>query len=206
MSEQKRDHSFSVTPTPPPESDNDLIGWETLRDAVAEQPEETPSSKVEQALLAQIRVREAEHLAPPPSWWNWAWGVAVALLVAALLWATLKPGIVVEWEAQTDTSITFRLLRASEETERFQVLHTFEAHQASKQYRYVDIYVLPGQTYIYQVEAQESGNLIDERTLVVPGHVALPGQIAVLATGALVGYGAMILLRTSILRPNSVIV
>lgn len=180
---------------PSPLEEDDLVGWETVRDAVAGQSEATPSSSVERALLAKIRVREAEQLAPPPSWWTWAWGVAVALLVTIILWATLNPGLVVEWEAQTDTPVAFQLLRSSGGTENFQALQTFEANQSGERYQYVDLYVWPGQTYVYRVEAHADGRLIDERTLVVPGHVALPGQLAVVITGIMVGYEAVVLVR-----------
>jgi hypothetical protein len=187
---------------PSPLEEDDLIGWETVRDAVAGQSEATPSSSVERALLAKIRVREAEQLAPPPSWWTWAWGVAVALLVTIILWATLNPGLVVEWEAQTDTTVAFQLLRSSGGTEVFQTLQTFEANQSGERYQYVDLYVWPGQTYVYQVEAHADGRLIDERTLVVPGHVALPGQLAVVITGIMVGYEAVVLVRRASYLPH----
>ncbi|MGC9398600.1 MAG: hypothetical protein ACP5HM_05630 [Anaerolineae bacterium] len=174
------------------EQANDLIGWETLREAVAGQPQAAPSPAVERALLAKIRVREAERLAPPPSWWTWVWGVAVALLVSVVLWAALKPGIVVSWTVQAERPTTFRLLRASSATGDFRRLHTFEAAQAPRRYRYVDVYVWPGRTYVYRIEAERSARPDDQRTLVVPGYLALPGQLAVLATGLLVGYGATI--------------
>lgn len=177
------------------EEDAGLIGWEALREAVTDQPEAAPSPTVERALLAKIRVREAETLAPPPSWWTWAWGVAVALLVMALLWATLKPGLVVEWTAQSQVPTTFHLLRSLQGADDFRALHTFEATQAGQPYRYVDIYVWPGQTYVYRVEARDVERVVDRRALVVPGYIALPGQLAVLATGVLVGYGAVILLH-----------
>jgi hypothetical protein len=85
-------------------------------------------------------------------------------------------------------------------------LHTFEATQAGQPYRYVDVYVWPGQTYVYRVEARDAEQVIDQRALVVPGYIALPGQLAVLATGVLVGYGAVIFMQTSNLRPNSVFI
>ncbi len=175
------------------EEDDGLVGWETVREAIVGQPETAPSSLVERALLAKIRVREAERLAPPPSWWTWAWGVAVALLVSVVLWAVLQPGIVLEWTAQTHAVTSFQVLRSSARSDEFWTLHTFDAAQTEQQYRYVDLYVWSGRTYVYRVEARADGRLVDERTLVVPGHVALPGQLAVLATGVLVGYGAVLL-------------
>lgn len=185
---------------PPLEAD-DLVGWETVRDAIAGQPEATPSPAVERALLAKIRVREVEQLAPPPSWWTWAWGVAVAMLVTAILWAALKPGIVLEWAAQSEEPVAFRLRRGLAGGDELRELHAFAPAANQQQYRYVDVYVWPGHTYVYQVEVREGGRLVDQRTLVVPGRVALPGQLAVLVTGVLVGYGAVMLMRRRAVAP-----
>jgi hypothetical protein len=173
-----------------------LIEWDKLRAAVAEQPEVEPSPDLRRRVLAQIRVREADDLAPPPSWWTWAWGVAVALLTMAILWFALKPGIVLEWTAQTtEISATFVLSRAPAGTRDFQRLHTFASREANQRYRYVDVAVWPGRTYVYRVAAYNGGRMLDQRTLTVAGHVALPGQIAVLVTGVLAGYGSVLLVK-----------
>jgi hypothetical protein len=82
-------------------------------------------------------------------------------------------------------------------------LHTFEATQAGQPYRYVDVYVWPGQTYVYRVEARNHNRVLDQRTLVVPGYIALPGQLAIVMTGILVGYGSMLLIQSSGLKLNS---
>ncbi len=178
------------------------VAWEEVRAAVASQPEAEPSPEVRDRVLAEIRVREAEDLAPPPSWWTWAGGVAAAVLVTALLWAALRPGIVVSWTAQTAAPATLHLQRATARGE-FRTLHTFPTERAAQRYRYVDGTVWPWRTYVYRVEARLGDAAIEQHTLTVPGHVALAGQLAVVITGALVGYGSVLLVQrqTRLERP-----
>lgn len=177
-----------------PDQDEGLLDWEELRAVVAEQPEIKPPPEIERRVLAQIRIREAERLTPAPTWYTWAEGVLVAILVTALLWGVLKPGLVLEWEAETIPEVFFRISRAPQGSTEFIMLCGLEATTSATSYRYIDPYVWPGTSYNYRVEALDAtGRVLAERFLVVDALLALPGQLAVLFSGLMVGYGAVVL-------------
>jgi len=177
-----------------PDQDASLLDWEELRNMVAEQPELEPPPEIERRVLAQIRVREAERLTPAPPGYTWAQGALVAILVTALLWGVLKPGLVLEWKTETTPAVFFRISRAPQGSTEFVILSGLEATPAATSYRYIDPYVWPGTSYNYRVEALDAtGRVLAERFLVVAALLALPGQLAVLFSGLMVGYGAVVL-------------
>ncbi len=178
------------------ETDNDegLLDWEELRTVVAEQPELEPPPEIARRVLAQIRVREAERLTPAPTWYTWAQGVLVAILVTALLWGVFKPGLVLEWEAETTAEVFFRISRAPQGSTEFVTLYRLAATPPATSYRYIDVYVWPGTSYNYRVEALDATErVLAERFISVEALLALPGQLAVLFSGLMVGYGAVVL-------------
>ncbi|MEA3308069.1 MAG: hypothetical protein U9Q70_00975 [Chloroflexota bacterium] len=176
------------------DNDEGLLDWEELRTVVAEQTEVEPPPEIERRVLAQIRVREAERLTPAPTWYIWAQGVLVAILVTALLWGAFKPGLALEWEAETTTEIFFRISRTPQGSNEFVALYSLESAPAATSYRYVDVYVWPGTSYIYRVEALDAAEkVLAERFIIVEAVLALPGQLAVLFSGLMVGYGAVVL-------------
>ena len=178
------------------ERDNDdgLLDWDELRNLVAQQPEVEPPPEVERCLLAHLRVREAERLTPAPTWRSVTQGVLVAIIVTALLWGLLKPGLVLEWEVEAASGILFRISRAPQKTAKFVTVHELAATSSTGSYRYIDPFVWPGTRYSYRVEALDArGEVLAEHLLLVDGLLALPGQLAVLATGLMVGYGTVVL-------------
>ncbi len=181
-------------PSPEP-TEEELVSWEELRTAVAGQTAVAPSPSVERELLARVRVHEAQRLVPPPTWETWAWGIAIALLVAALLWGLLKPGVVLEWSVEEGAVTSFEIHRADVKTRDFTLYERFEVERPAELYRYVDALVWPGRTYVYRIKALIGETAVSGQEIIVRGSLALPGQLSVLLTGAMLGYAAIILMQ-----------
>ena len=179
----------------PPDTENGA-GWDKLRQAIARQPQLSPPPEVRRRVLARVRVREAEKLAPPPSWLTWAWGVALALLTTALLWGLLQPGIVLQWATVAEPPAAFRIYRAPLGSGETILIHELPVEQPAQSYTYVDVFTWPSQTYIYQVDAIGApGETLGSQQITVNALEALPGQLAVLLSGVIVGYAAIIFVQ-----------
>lgn len=180
--------------TPKPRANGS--GWDELRNAIARQPQVSPPPEVRRRVLARVRVREAEKLAPPPSWLTWAWGVALALLTTALLWGFLQPGIVLQWRTESGSPAAFRIYRTPLGSGEIILIHELPVEQPAQHYTYVDMFTWPSQTYVYQVEAVSAqGETLDGQKITVNALEALPGQLAVLLSGVIVGYAAIIFIQ-----------
>jgi len=179
----------------PPDAKNGS-GWDELRQAIARQPQVSPPPEVRRRVLARVRVREAEKLAPPPSWLTWAWGVALALLTTALLWGFLQPGIVLQWQTGNGSPAAFRIYRAPLDSGETVLIHELLIEQPAQSYTCVDVFTWPGQTYVYQVTAVDAqGETLGSQQITVNALEALPGQLAVLLSGVIVGYAAIIFMQ-----------
>jgi hypothetical protein len=115
-----------------------------------------------------------------------------------LLWATLKPGIILHWSLEDEQVSALRLTRTSLGKSQVEELARLPAHHVT---RYVDVRVWPDATYVYRLEAlSEEGQLLATEEITVHALSALPAQLAVLFTGLVVGYGIITLLQMRRLR------
>jgi hypothetical protein len=172
------------------EQEND---WQLLERAVREQPQHRPSPAVYERILANVKL---QPVAQKPSVRSRAFmpALAIGLVVLAivLLWQALPPGLVLEWSVDGATPSQFQIYRAmassatAPDESEFVLLSELEASPGEAAYEYVDVRLLPGQTYAYRLEALDDAGLRSiSRTVVRQSQDALLGQIALLAALAI---------------------
>jgi hypothetical protein len=172
------------------EQEND---WQLLERAVREQPQHRPSPAVYERILANVKLQPVSQ---KPSVRSRAFmpALAIGLVVLAivLLWQALPPGLVLEWSVDGATPSQFQIYRAmasgatAPDESEFVLLSELEASPGEAAYEYVDVRLLPGQTYAYRLEALDDAGLRSiSRTVVRQSQDALLGQIALLAALAI---------------------
>lgn len=164
-----------------------------LRYVLRQQPQLRPSP----AALARIqaRVRNQDQPLPATGGWPLAW-LAAALVTffgLLLLWQVVPPGVILEWKVESGAPQTFRVYRASassdEQPDYYSLVGQVTASEGIEAYRYTDMMLLPGQSYVYRVEAIDAlGQTAASRSVVGQGIDALPGQILVLALASVAAY------------------
>jgi hypothetical protein len=174
-----------------PEAQAELAAWQQVRTAVVGQAQQRPSLAVRQQIMAQVQsvsVPPRRSLTLP----QLAWGLGLALIVLLLLWITIQPGIVLQWSVNDDPLASFRVYRAAVGSADFGLVGEFPADAVARQYSYVDTRLLPGQTYVYRVEAVSEGGGVDISQAITANALdALPGQLAILLTSLIAGCGAV---------------
>jgi hypothetical protein len=143
--------------------------------------------------MARLTARARPATSP---WLAWAWGAAMTAAVLILLWATVQPGIALQWSVSDGGLTGFRVYRAPAGSANFGLLRQVPARPDARQYTYVDTLLVPGQTYVYRVEAVgQSGPLAASPTITGNALTALPYQLAILLTSLIAGYVAVMLAR-----------
>ena len=116
--------------------------------------------------------------------------MALAADVLVTLWATLQPGMVLEWSAEGGPLTAFRVYRAPLGTADFGLLGEVPAEPEVQAYSYLDGRSWPGQAYVYLVEAVGAeGQVAASQTIVVDGLQVLPVQALILLLSLLAGCG-----------------
>jgi len=162
-----------------------------LGEAVRGQPSLAPPGALRVRLMAALE----DHKPPARHWWaatRWVAGFGAALLVFVLLWALVRPGVVLGWTASGELPAAYRVYRSPLSGEMQALVGELAAAPTEDSYRYVDPFVLPLARYTYRVEAVAAdGRSLARQALVVDAAAALPGQLAVLLASLLVGWGAV---------------
>ena len=119
-----------------------------------------------------------------------AWAIPIILAVLALgavLYA-MPPAILLEWSVVGEQPKEFRVYRAraggdgESGTAEFEFLNQIPAGDLGQPYSFADIQLLPGQRYVYRVEALgTNGRIVKSNTTIGDSISALPGQLALLA-------------------------
>jgi hypothetical protein len=169
----------------------ELAAWQRLRTAVHDQPRQEPPAAVRRRVMAQAASRRRSQTAPRTQRRTWAWGAALSLVVLVLLWAVVRPGIVLQWEVNTGPVTTFRIYRAPVGSADFELVREVAARPGERAYTYVDPRALPGRTYVYRVEGVGAAGLVRSAAVTISGLEALPAQVAVVLVSLLVGYGLL---------------
>lgn len=178
----------------------ELADWQQVQAAVAEQPPQFPSSQVQQRVMAEVRARSIARR-PVFTWPQLAWGAALAMAVLVMLWITVQPGIVLQWAVADGPPMAFRVYRAPAGSADFGLIGELAADIDAQNYSYVDTRLLPGQRYVYRVEAVgHSGQMTASQAITASALEALPGQLAILLTSLMVGYGAMVVIQRARFR------
>lgn len=184
-----------------PDAVERLNAIDDLRSTINAQPKISPSPRVRQQLLAQIRTRQrAPRLLARPTWLI---GPVVAVLLLVALWMVVQPGIALHWSVAGTGASAYRVYRAPVDTEQFNLISEIPARNDAQAYSFTDVTSLPGQTYTYVIEAvTESGQTTRSPLAVGRGLDVLPAQLALILTSLVAG-AAAILLVGNVSHPTS---
>jgi hypothetical protein len=182
----------------------ELAAWQRLRAAVHDQPQREPPAAVRQRVMAQAASRRRSQRAPRRR--TWAWGAALSLVVLVLLWAVVRPGIVLQWEVNTGPVTTFRIYRAPVGSADFELVREVAAEPGEEEYAYVDPRALPGRTYVYRVEGVgATGRLFSSVAITISGREALPVQVSVVLLSLMVGCAGKMLVQEPVTQMDEMI-
>jgi hypothetical protein len=180
---------------------------QALRHEIRRQPQVQPSADVYREIQAAIA--QDAKLAPAgrPIRPAVAWVAAIVIALVALLvtWQALPPGISLEWSVQGEQPQAFRIYRAPiapdspAPSQPFTLLEELPADEAAAAYRFTDWLPLPGQEYVYRVEAlDQSGQPTASQTVVGRGLDALAGQLLTLAAVGLLLASTVFIVRRNL--------
>lgn len=122
--------------------------------------------------------------------------VLLALLAGVVAWIAIPPVIALEWSVSTGHPSEFRIYRARLDEgvnaglAEFELLNEIPADPTAQPYRYADLQLLPGQRYLYRVDALDaSGAVVKSNTTLGDSLGALPGQLVLLGASLVLLYG-----------------
>ncbi|GAB4580753.1 MAG: hypothetical protein Fur0022_34950 [Anaerolineales bacterium] len=121
--------------------------------------------------------------------------MALVLLSLVLLWQVFPPGITLQWTSISGEPLTFRIYRASSSSShQFELLDEISpsvklTSLEARVYTYSDYFLLPGQEYIYRIEAVDQNGVIASQQIISDAAHALPGQISLFVTLLILAYG-----------------
>jgi hypothetical protein len=170
-----------------------LQEYQSLRNAIINQPLISPSFQIRTNLIEKIR---AEANRPRSGRLAWSTTVLLAIAVFFLLWSILQPGILLEWTASGGDLSAFRVYRAPQGTTDFELVREISVQSQTNKYRFLDSLLFPGEKYIYIIEGI---NTSGEATIWETGQGnslgTLPIQGAIVITSLLMAYSLIILLQ-----------
>jgi hypothetical protein len=166
-----------------------------LKSMTRRQPVFHPSPAVLPALQAKIAAMPVRSEAQLP-FSTWALGMVMVFLALFIFIQTIPPGIQLKWSAQGEPLAGFRVYRAVEGTDQFELLTELKYSPDTSNYTFLDPMSLPGRQYTYRVDGLSlEGETIVRESLMANGADALLGQIVVLVTALLMMYGMVMLIR-----------
>jgi hypothetical protein len=187
-----------------PAAREQLGQFEALRQEMRRQPQEQPSAEV--FLKIQATIAEEAQLARAPRRLIviWAAVIVIALATLLLIWQALPPGISLEWSVEGQLPTAFRVYRAPitqdspAPSRPFTLLDELQANETAAAYQFTDWLPLPGQDYVYRVEAlDQSGQPTASQTVIGRGIDALAGQLLTLAAICLLLASIVVIVRGS---------
>lgn len=187
---------------------HELEQIESLQAALRGQPAPAPPPAIYQGLRSQIRSKPIEHQRPARAWPGWILLSALIIIAVALVWQALPPGLELTWSVEGGAPKVFRVYRApanvdAGETAKFTLLSELQANPGEQVYEYLDLRSLPGQMYVYRIEAvDQAGWPAASKVVVGRGQDALPGQILLIMTGLIACYGLLLMVQQSRISAN----
>lgn len=188
-----------------PAAREQLRQLEALQSSIRSQPQVEPSADVYLKLQAAIS-QEVKKPAARPARPTVAWVAAIFIALAALVlvWQALPPGISLEWSVQGELPRAFRVYRAPIDPDSpvpnqpFTLLDELPASETEAAYQFTDWLPLPGQNYVYRVEAlDQSGQPTASQTVVGRGLDVLAGQLLTLAALGLLLTSMVLIVRSN---------
>ncbi len=105
-----------------------------------------------------------------------------------LVWQAVPPGISLEWSVEGALPQAFRVYRAPVSADSlapsqpFTLLDELQANEAAAAYQFTDRLPLPGQDYVYRVEAlDQTGDPVASQVILSRWVDALPAQLSAIA-------------------------
>ena len=169
-----------------PEAVEALEGLRSVQAALASENALQPSASAWLGIRDRLQVQPAKSRLGPKLQ---IWGLAALVLAAStvLLWNILPPGIVLEWSFDGYAPEVFLVYRAAEndapggEQLEFALIEQVPVDSGNRAFRFTDMRALPGQTYVYRVEAiGPNGFSLGSDIVSADAAQALPGQAALL--------------------------
>lgn len=161
--------------------------WYLLFDNIHNQPKLNPPPNMISNITSRLKERPQllVHFAP-------LFGLFLSALILVVLWIGVQPGIVLQWKVKDQSLTSFRILRAEIGKQNYKLLSEIPALSGSSQYIYVDLLMVPWQTYTYIIEGiQSEGNGVLSQVVTGNPIIALPGQIAVIIISLCIGFGGI---------------
>jgi hypothetical protein len=179
-----------------------LAQIKTLRQEIRRQPQQQPSAAVFLKVQAAIAKEVQPVKTPTRPIFAWVATIVIALAALLLVWQALPPGISLEWSVEGDLPAAFRVYRAPvapdspAPNQPFTLLDELQATEAAAAYQFTDWLPLPGQEYVYRVEALDpSGQPTASQMVVGRGLDALAGQLLTLAALGLLFTAIILIVR-----------
>jgi fibronectin type 3 domain-containing protein len=156
-----------------------------LKEALSQQAVHTPPAFIRARVMAEIQELPQRMQSP-----RWAIGAVLSLIILAILWGIVQPGIVLQWAWKNGDVETFRVYRAAEGSVDFSLLSEISTKKTATEYTFVDSTLIPGQNYTYKIQAvNNDGQLVFSELVSDSGISALPGQLALIITSLVIAYG-----------------
>jgi hypothetical protein len=169
---------------------DDIASRESIEDyrrmqiAVKGQIVHTPDLILKQRILARIKYESTSSVFKIHPY-----ALVLAFVVCVLLWAAIRPGIALQWNVTNDSVQKFRIYRAVQGETEYRLISELPASGDLRQYSYVDMLMLPWQSYSYVVVGiREGGNLAPSEVVTGRAIEALPGQLALISASLFMGY------------------
>jgi hypothetical protein len=168
-----------------------LVEWKKLHLLIHISEAKQPSVEIETRLFDRIRSRTSEQFGI-----FHPYALGLSLVILALLWMIIRPGVTLNWRITSTQATTFRIYRSEVDGTNYRLLDEIPVDASEVDYEYIDLFFWPLKDYIYYVEGMNQTISMGFSQIVAsPALIALPGQIAMICASFIIGYGIILLIR-----------
>jgi hypothetical protein len=173
-----------------------------LKSAVNQQPKLKPSNRVRAQVMTRVVGYKPRAFNPVLSLvTRWAAGIAISILVFAVLWQVAIPGVELNWSVNVSMPATFRIYRSPHTDSEPVLVQEIQVQANGKDFHFVDKFIPPALMHTYIIEGVDpTGETIDSKSLSVDTSNVLLTQLAILAVSLLLGWE--IVMASSFLKPT----
>ena len=174
-----------------PLSDPEQTAFARLGELLQTQPIHAPRSGIRQEVLQQIRRPSPASLVR-----RWSGILVLALITLSLLWATLQPGVELNWSVESGEVTSFRVYRVDAQAYDFTLVDEIQASPNISHYSVVDAVLLPGEDIEYIVEGiNRSGTTVQQQITVGKGMPILLSQITLILSSLAIAWCGVYLIK-----------
>lgn len=168
-----------------------LAEWQRVQLLMQQDAVKLPPEGIEARLIDRIRSRSSEQLGILHPY-----ALGLSFVILALLWAIIRPGVILNWRVTGSEVTSFRIFRSEADGSKYQMLDEVPVDAVKIGYTYVDLFAWPFSEYVYYVEGvNHSVSLGTSQITTDPVLIALPGQVALICASFICGYGVILLIR-----------